>query len=39
MATVNLGRVSFVLKGTWSNSAAYQRLDVVYMGDGSYVAK
>jgi len=39
MATVNLGRVSFVLKGDWDNTATYKRLDVVYGGSSSYVAK
>ena len=39
MATVNLGRVSFVIKGAWSDSATYKRLDVVYSGGTSYVAK
>lgn len=39
MATVNLGRVSFVMKGGYSASATYKRLDVVTSNGTSYAAK
>lgn len=39
MATVNLGRVSFVMKGDYSSSTTYKRLDVVSFGGVSYAAK
>lgn len=38
MPTINLGRVSIVPKGTWSSSASYKYLDLVYSGNKSYVA-
>ena len=39
MATTNLGRVSFVLKGAYDAETAYKRLDVVTMNHTSYAAK
>lgn len=39
MATINLGRVSFVMKGDYSSSATYIRLDVVTSDGVSYAAK
>ena len=42
MATIDLGKISFVDKGTWSNSTAYTERDVVQYTDSgilsSYVA-
>lgn len=38
MPSVNLGRVSIVPKGAWSNSNSYEKLDVVTYGGGSYIA-
>jgi len=38
LASTNLGRVGFVLKGEWSSSAAYVPLDVVYYNGYSYAA-
>lgn len=39
MASINLGRVGFVLRGTYNSSTAYKQLDVVYYNGSSYVAK
>ena len=39
MASINLGRVGFVLRGTWSSSASYQPLDVVLYNGSSYAAR
>ena len=39
MASVNLGRVGFVLRGTYNSSTAYKQLDVVYYNGSTYVAK
>ena len=36
--STNLGRVSIVPQGAWSDSVAYKRLDVVTYGGGSYIA-
>lgn len=36
---VNLGKVSFVPRGRWSPSTAYDALDVVYVNGQSYVAR
>lgn len=38
MAT-DLGKVGMVMKGTWSNSATYEIMDVVGYNNGLYVAK
>lgn len=38
MAVYNLGRVGFVVKGEYSASTAYKRLDVVTMNDNVYCA-
>lgn len=35
----NAGRIGFVIKGDYSNTATYDFLDVVYFGNSSYVAK
>lgn len=35
----NAGKIGFVIKGIYDNSAAYDFLDVVYFGNSSYVAK
>lgn len=35
MATTNLGRIGFVVKGTWS-AGTYKNLDVVRYGTNSY---
>lgn len=37
MATVNIGRLRFVWKGTYSGATAYVVDDVVYYAGGSYV--
>lgn len=37
MATVNIGRLRFVWKGTYSGATAYVVDDVVYFAGGSYV--
>lgn len=39
MASINLGRAGFVLRGTWSSSASYQPLDVVLYNGSSYAAR
>lgn len=39
MASINLGRVGFVLRGIWTSSAYYDPLDVVLYNGNSYVAK
>ena len=39
MASINLGRVGFVMRGTYNSSTAYKQLDVVYYNGSSYVAK
>lgn len=39
MASINLGRVGFVLRGTWSSGATYNPLDVVLYNGTSYAAK
>ena len=39
MASINLGRVGFVLRGTWSSTESYQPLDVVYYSGASYAAR
>jgi len=39
MASINLGRVGFVPRGTWSSDATYNPLDVVLYNGTSYVAK
>ena len=39
MATVNLGKVMATPKGTWSNSTAYNRLDIVTNQGSSYIAR
>ena len=39
MATVNLGRVGLVLKGTWSSTTQYEKLDVVAYDGNSWAAK
>lgn len=38
MAT-DLGKVGIVLKGAWSNSATYEKLDAVTAESGFYIAK
>lgn len=35
----NAGRIGFVIKGDYNNTATYDFLDVVYFGNASYVAK
>lgn len=37
--TQDLGKVSITVKGAWSSSTAYEILDVVTSGGGSYIAK
>ena len=37
--TKDAGRVGFVLKGNYNPSTQYERLDVVFSGDSTYVAK
>ena len=39
MASINLGRVGFVMRGTYNSSTAYKQLDVVFYNGSSYVAK
>ena len=39
MASINLGRVGFVLRGTWSSGTTYNPLDVVLYNGTSYAAK
>lgn len=39
MASINLGRVGFVLRGTWSSGETYNPLDVVLYNGTSYAAK
>lgn len=39
MASINLGRVGFVLRGTWSSSTSYHPLDVVLYNGSSYAAR
>lgn len=39
MNSVNLGRVSFVPQGTWSESATYKKLDCVEYSHATYYAK
>ena len=39
MASINLGRVGFVLRGTYNASTEYKQLDVVYYNGSSYAAK
>lgn len=39
MASINLGRVGFVLRGTWTSGTTYNPLDVVLYNGTSYVAK
>ena len=39
MAEVNLGRIGFVNKGSWINSANYKINDVVKYGGSTYAAK
>ena len=39
MASINLGRVGFVLRGTWSGEETYNPLDVVLYNGTSYAAK
>ena len=39
MSSINLGRVGFVLRGTWSSGATYNPLDVVLYNGTSYAAK
>lgn len=39
MASVNLGKVVMIPKGTWSASTAYEYLDIVTDDGSSYVAK
>lgn len=37
-STVNLGKVSIVLKGEWLNSTTYSTLDVVFLSGNSYIS-
>lgn len=37
MAQINLGRVAYVNKGTYSNTTVYTKYDVVLYNNGSYV--
>lgn len=39
MASINLGRVGFVLRGTWISGTTYSPLDVVLYNGASYAAK
>lgn len=39
MPTVDLGRIVPVAKGAWSSGVAYERLDIVSHGGGSFIAK
>ena len=39
MASVNLGKVTVTPKGDWSNSTAYEKLDIVSDGGSAYLAK
>lgn len=39
MASQNLGRVGLVLKGTWSSTTQYEKLDVVAYDGNSWAAK
>ena len=39
MASVNLGRVGFMLRGEWNSSVTYAALDVVSYNGNSYAAK
>lgn len=36
---INLGRVLPVFRGEWNSTATYTKLDIVYYGGSSYVAK
>ena len=37
MATINLGRVAYVHKGTYDQATAYNKYDVVFYNNGSYL--
>ena len=37
MATINLGRVAYVHKGTYDSATAYNKYDVVFYDNGSYL--
>ena len=39
MAQINLGRVVPIYKGWWASNKEYQKLDVVYHGGSSFLAK
>lgn len=39
MPSINLGRVGFVLRGTWSSQTAYSQLDVVTYNGAAYAAR
>lgn len=38
MPSINLGKVSLVPKGAWSNSNSYEKLNIVTYGGDSYIA-
>lgn len=39
MTTYNIGRIGLRIRGDYNNTAEYEKLDVVYYGGSSYVAK
>lgn len=39
MAQINLGRILPVFKGNWNSTVQYEKLDIVYYGGSSFVAK
>ena len=39
METINLGRVAFVYKGDYSALTAYNKMDVVFDGESSFVSQ
>ena len=39
MAQINLGRVVPIYRGWWASNKEYQKLDIVYHGGSSFLAK
>lgn len=37
LATINLGRVAYIHKGTYDPSTSYNKYDVVFYNNGSYL--